>query len=90
MMNQFGVLLTAMPEFATRAANFFHAVIVVLIALSTPAAAVMAIWFTIKWYTADDNDKPAAAKRIKIVLAGAVIVVSIEGVVAWILSFFTS
>lgn len=90
MMNQVGVFLTAVPPFATKVCNFFHAATVALIVISVPVAVFAAVWFTIKWYTADENDKPAALKKVKNVIVGAVIVVSIEGLLTWILSFFTS
>lgn len=80
---------TAAPQFITDTIKLGNDAMTWLIAVSAVAAAGFAAWFAFKWYQADENEKPAAAKRIKSVGIGAVGVVIAEAVIKLVLSYYT-
>ena len=89
MMNQICVLLTATPQFVKDTVSFGNALMSVLLVMSGIGAVIVGTIFIIRWYGAEDNDKPAAAKRVKTVVFGAVGAIIFESVLKWVLSFYT-
>lgn len=92
-----GVLLTAAkdgkqggtPQFVTDTITLMNDGTTWLLLVSVAAAVAVGVFFIIKWYTASENEKPAAAKRIKGVVIGAVGVVIFEVVLKLVLSYYT-
>lgn len=79
---------TALPSFVQSIINLANDATTWLLAISIVLAAVMGIYRGIQWYTADDNEKAPAAKRVKTVIIGAVLVVGFEGILKLVLSYF--
>lgn len=77
-----------MPQFVQDAIRLGNDAMLWVIALSAVAAATWGGYLIMKWYTADDNEKPAAMKKVKQVVFGAVGVVIFEAVIKLILSYF--
>ena len=82
------VVMTGLPQFVQDAIRLGNDAMTWVIALSAVAAACFGGYFIMKWYTADDNEKPAALKKVKQVVIGAVGVVIFEAVVKLVLSYF--
>lgn len=59
-----------------------------LIAISAVAAVVLLIIEGMKWYSADENEQKVHLKKIKRIFVGAVLIVSVEALVAFVLSYF--
>ena len=76
------------PKFVQGIINLFTDGMKYLIAVSLVVAVFMGGFFLVKWYTADDNEKPAAMKKVKHVVIGAVAVIAFEGLLMWVLSYF--
>jgi len=76
------------PKIVQGIINLFTDAAGYLIGISAVAALVFGVFFGLKWYTAGENDKPAAEKRLKHVVIGAVLVISFEGILSWVLSYF--
>ena len=83
------IMLTATPQFITDTIRLANDASTWLIALSAVVAGFLAAWFGFKWYRADENEKPAAVKRIKGVAIGAVGVVLAEAIIKLVLSYYT-
>ena len=77
-----------MPPWAQGFLNLGQAILYILIAGSAVYAVVCGAKSAIKWYSSDEQTKPAAEKEMKRVVIGAIIVVIFDGVLAWVLSFF--
>lgn len=60
-----------------------------LIAFSIGLAVFIGIASIIVWYNANENEKPAAVKRIKGVVIGSICVVAFESIFKFILSYYT-
>lgn len=83
------IMLTAIPQFVTDTITLANDASTWLIAVSAVVASFLAGWFGFKWYRADENEKPAAAKRVKGVVIGAVGVVLAEAIIKLVLSYYT-
>lgn len=85
-----GVFLNAAPpQFVTDTVSLMNDGTKWLLLISVAAAVAVGVYFIIKWYTASENEKPAAAKRIKGVVIGAVGVVTFEVILKLVLSYYT-
>ena len=83
----FQVSLTR-PKFVQGIINLFTDGMKFLIAVSIVVAVFMGGFFLVKWYTANENEKPAAMKNVKHVVIGAVAIIAFEGILTWVLSYF--
>ena len=81
---------TAVPSWAQGIINLANDAMRVLIIVSSGVAVAIGAYYIVKWYTADDNEKAPAMKKVKQVVFGAVGVVVFEGVLKWVLSYFVS
>lgn len=85
-----GVFLNAaQPQFVTDTVNLMNDGTKWLLVVSVAAAVAVGVFFIFKWFTASENEKPAAAKRIKSVVIGAVGVVTFEVILKLVLSYYT-
>lgn len=84
------VMLTGIPWFFQSAINLCNDVCTWLIVLSAALAVVLLIYNGIKWYSADQNEKPMEMKKIKSIFFGAVLVVCAEAIVKLVLSYFSA
>ena len=78
----------AQPQFVTDILTLGNDAMTWLIAISAVVAVVFGIFFIMKWYKADDNEKPAAMKKVQGVIMGAVGVVIFEAFLKLVLSYF--
>lgn len=84
------IVLTALPPFVQGGINLANDAMTWLIVLSGGIAAALGVYNIIKWYSADDNQKPAALKKVKDICFGAVGVVIFEAVIKLVLSYFVA
>lgn len=77
-----------MPTFAQGIINLANDALTILIVISGAIAVGFGVFFIIKWYTADDNEKAPAAKKVRQVVIGAVGVVAFSGILKWVLTYF--
>ena len=85
---QISLAATTRPKFVQGIINLFTDGMKWLIAISGVVAVFMGGYFLLKWYTASENDKPAQMKNVKNVGIGAVLIISFEGILLWVLSYF--
>lgn len=85
------ILLTQQqqPQFITDTIRLANDAATWLIVLSAAVAVVFLMWNGIKWYSAEDNEKPAHLKRIKGIFIGAVGVLIAEAVFKFVLAYYT-
>lgn len=62
----------------------------ILIALTAATTAFIAGFHGFKWYFSDETKKPACVNNIKMTILIGVIIISIEGIVTWVFSYYTS
>lgn len=79
---------TAVPTWAQGIINLANDAMRILIIVSGIVAVTIGAYFIVKWYTADDNEKAPALKKVKQVVFGAVGVVVFEGILKWVLAYF--
>lgn len=82
------ILAGAQPQFVTDLIRLLNDAMTWLLVISAAAAVVLGLIFILQWMAADENEKPAAKKKIKTVVIAAVIAVAFEGVLKFILSYF--
>lgn len=78
----------AIPSWAQGIINLANDAMKIIIVVSGILAVTVGGYFIVKWYTADENEKAPALKKVKQVVFGAVGVVVFEGVLKWVLSYF--
>lgn len=79
---------TTVPTWAQGIINLANDAMRILIIVSGIVAVTIGAYFIVKWYTADDNEKAPALKKVKQVVFGAVGVVVFEGILKWVLAYF--
>lgn len=82
------IVAGAQPQFVTDLTRLLNDAMTWLLIISAAAAVVLGLWFILQWMSADENEKPAAKKKIKTVVIAAVIAVAFEGIMKFILSYF--
>mgnify|MGYP000056442669 CR=1 FL=1 len=82
------IVAGAQPQFVTDLIRLLNDAMTWLLIISAAAAVVLGLVFILQWMAADENEKPAAKKKIKTVVIAAVIAVAFEGIMKFILSYF--
>lgn len=88
-MKKWMILALTQPQFVTDIIDLGNDAMTWIIAVSAVVAAAMGGYFLVKWYTAEDNEKAPAMKKVKQVVFGAVGVVIFESLIKLVLSYFT-
>lgn len=88
-MRESTIIIATQPQFVTDIIRLGNDAMTWIIAISAVVAAAMGGYFLVKWYTADDNEKAPAMKKVKQVVFGAVGVVIFESLIKLVLSYFT-
>lgn len=83
------VILTTTPQFVQDATLLANDALSWIIAISSVVAAALGAFFLVKWYSADENEKAPAMKKVKQVVLGAVGVLIFEAILKLVLSYFT-
>lgn len=82
-------MLLTTPQFITDTTRLANDATKWLIIISAAVAVVLLMWNGIKWYSAEDNEKPAQLKKIKGIFIGAVGVIVAEAVLKFVLAYYT-
>lgn len=76
------------PQFVNDTVKLFGDMTTWLILISIAVGVFLFGFFAFQWYSADVNDKPTHAKKIKTVIMGVIIVVVAETVIKLILGYY--